>query len=83
MSNHSRHRVHDHTHSHAQLRQCRHCDLRHSRLCPEYTGDTAIAGVPGRASPVLVRFADTAGSATARLLPTGQTCDIIGRIEVT
>jgi len=30
-----------------------------------------------------VRFADTAGSATAPLLPTGQTCDIIGGIEVT
>jgi len=50
---------------------------------PEYAGDTAIAGVPGRASPVLLRFADTAGSATGQLLPTGQARDIIGGIEVT
>jgi 4-oxalomesaconate tautomerase len=50
---------------------------------PDYAGDTAIAGVPGRASPVLLRFADTAGSATGQLLPTGQARDIIGGIEVT
>ena len=50
---------------------------------PDYAGDTAIAGVPGWASPVLLRFADTAGSATGQLLPTGQARDIIGGIEVT
>jgi len=50
---------------------------------PDYAGDTAIAGVPGRASPVLLRFADTAGSATGKLLPTGQARDIIGGIEIT
>ena len=50
---------------------------------PSYAGNTAIAGVPGRASPVLLRFADTAGSATGQLLPTGQARDIIGGIEVT
>jgi 4-oxalomesaconate tautomerase len=50
---------------------------------PDYAGDTAIAGVPGRASPVLLRFTDTAGSATGQLLPTGQARDIIGGIEVT
>jgi 4-oxalomesaconate tautomerase len=50
---------------------------------PDYAGGTAIAGVPGRASPVLLRFADTAGSATGQLLPTGQARDIIGGIEVT
>jgi 4-oxalomesaconate tautomerase len=50
---------------------------------PDYAGDTAIAGVPGRASPVLLRFADTAGSVTGQLLPTGQARDIIGGIEVT
>jgi 4-oxalomesaconate tautomerase len=47
-----------------------------------YAGDTAIAGVPGTASPVLLRFADTAGSATGSLLPTGSVCDVIDGIPV-
>jgi 4-oxalomesaconate tautomerase len=47
-----------------------------------YAGDTAIAGVPGTASPILLRFADTAGSATGSLLPTGSVCDIIDGIAV-
>ncbi|HEX7996584.1 MAG TPA: 4-oxalomesaconate tautomerase [Streptosporangiaceae bacterium] len=50
---------------------------------PEYAGDTSIAGVPGSAAPILLRFADTAGSATGSLLPTGRVSDIIGDIEVT
>jgi 4-oxalomesaconate tautomerase len=48
-----------------------------------YAGDIAIAGVPGTASPVLLRFAGTAGSATGSLLPTGAVRDVIGGIEVT
>jgi len=48
-----------------------------------YAGDTAIAGVPGTASPVLLRFADTAGSATGSLLPTGSVRDVIDGVEVT
>jgi 4-oxalomesaconate tautomerase len=48
-----------------------------------YAGDTAIAGVPGTASPVLLRFASTAGSATGSLLPTGSVRDVIDGIEVT
>ena len=47
-----------------------------------YAGDTAIAGVPGTASPILLRFADTAGSATGSLLPTGRVCDVIDGIAV-
>jgi len=47
-----------------------------------YAGDTAIAGVPGTASPVLLRFAGTAGSATGSLLPTGRVSDVIDGIEV-
>ncbi len=50
---------------------------------PRYAGDTAIAGVPGSAAPVLLRFAGTAGSTTGSLLPTGQASDVIGGIEVT
>ena len=50
---------------------------------PSFAGDTAIAGVPGRAAPVLLRFAGTEGSATGRLLPTGRTTDVIEGTEVT
>jgi 4-oxalomesaconate tautomerase len=47
-----------------------------------YAGDTAIAGVPGTASPILLQFADTAGSATGSLLPTGSVRDVIDGIPV-
>jgi 4-oxalomesaconate tautomerase len=47
-----------------------------------YAGDTAIAGVPGTASPVLLRFAGTAGSATGSLLPTGHVSDVVDGVEV-
>ncbi|MDR2988434.1 MAG: 4-oxalomesaconate tautomerase [Nocardiopsaceae bacterium] len=50
---------------------------------PAYAGDTSIAGVPGTAAPVLLRFADTAGSATGALLPSGQVSDVIDGIGVT
>ena len=41
----------------------------------EYRGDVAIAGVPGTAAPVVLAFTDTEGSATGRLLPTGNVRD--------
>jgi 4-oxalomesaconate tautomerase len=50
---------------------------------PDYAGDTSIAGVPGSAAPILLRFADTAGSATGNLLPTGRVSDVIDDIQVT
>jgi 4-oxalomesaconate tautomerase len=49
---------------------------------PRYAGDTAIAGVPGTAAPILLRFAGTAGSATGSLLPTGRVSDVIDGVEV-
>jgi 4-oxalomesaconate tautomerase len=49
---------------------------------PEYAGNTAIDGVPGTAAPILLRFADTAGSTTGALLPTGRLVDVIDGIEV-
>jgi 4-oxalomesaconate tautomerase len=49
----------------------------------EYRGDVAIAGVPGTAAPVLLDFADTEGSATGALLPTGHVRDTVEGIEVT
>jgi 4-oxalomesaconate tautomerase len=50
---------------------------------PEYRGDTPIAGVPGTAAAVSLSFADTAGSATGSLLPTGRVRDVVGGVEVT
>src|SRR5215469_10433436 len=50
---------------------------------PEYAGVTAIAGVPGTAAPISLLFADTAGSATGHLLPTGSVCDVIDGIQAT
>jgi len=47
-----------------------------------YAGDTAIAGAPGTAAPILLRFANTAGSSTGSLLPTGRVCDVIDGIRV-
>jgi len=47
-----------------------------------YAGDTAIAGVPATAAPILLRFADTAGSATGSLLPTGSVRDVIDGVPV-
>ncbi len=43
----------------------------------DYDGDTAIAGVPGTAAPVVLDFAGTEGSATSALLPTGHVTDVI------
>ena len=49
---------------------------------PQYDGATAIDGVPGTAAPILLRFADTSGSTTGQLLPTGSLRDVIDGIEV-
>ena len=43
-------------------------------------GDYAIAGVPGTGAEIVVDFSDTGGSATGKLLPTG---NVIDEIEVT
>lgn len=48
-----------------------------------YAGDTAISGVPGTAAPIVLDFADTAGSACGALLPTGNRSDTIDGIPVT
>ena len=50
---------------------------------PRYAGSTAIAGVPGTAAAITLRFADTAGSTTGSLLPTGSVTDVIDGVEVT
>jgi 4-oxalomesaconate tautomerase len=50
---------------------------------PVYSGSTTIDGVPGTAAPISLHFADTAGSATGHLLPTGSVCDRIDGVQVT
>jgi 4-oxalomesaconate tautomerase len=49
----------------------------------EYRGDVEIAGVPGTAAAVVLAFADTEGSATGALLPTGHVRDTVEGIDVT
>jgi 4-oxalomesaconate tautomerase len=48
-----------------------------------YEGDTAIDGVPGTAAPVMIDFADVAGSNCGALLPTGNAVDTIDDTAVT
>src|SRR5699024_2415239 len=43
----------------------------------QYDGDAEIAGVPGTASPVNIRFLNTAGSIAPALLPTGNARDTV------
>ncbi|SHG16704.1 4-oxalomesaconate tautomerase [Geodermatophilus nigrescens] len=49
----------------------------------EYRGNVEIAGVPGRAAGIVLDFADTEGSATGALLPTGHVRDTVEGVEVT
>ncbi len=50
---------------------------------PLYGGDTAIAGVPGRAAQITLDFFDVAGGSTGALLPTGNVTDNVDGIEAT
>jgi 4-oxalomesaconate tautomerase len=47
------------------------------------TGQTAIDGVPGTASPIVCNYLDIAGSSCGDLLPSGRTVDVIDGIELT
>lgn len=49
----------------------------------QYAGATRIDGVPGLAAPLLVSFADVAGSSCGALLPTGNSHDLIDAVPVT
>ena len=48
-----------------------------------YDGDARIDGVPGTAAPIMIDFADVAGSNCGALLPTGNAVDEIDGIAVT
>ena len=52
-----------------------------------YSGDFAIAGVPGKASPIRLKFVEPAGTLGHGLLPTGNALDVLevpgfGKVEV-
>lgn len=49
----------------------------------EYSGATAIDGVPGTAAAIVLDFEDTAGSSCGALLPTGRPADVIAGIPAT
>jgi 4-oxalomesaconate tautomerase len=48
-----------------------------------YEGNARIDGVPGTAAPVMIDFADVAGSNCGALLPTGRVVDVIDGVSVT
>lgn len=49
----------------------------------EYSGETAIDGVPGAAAPIQVNFLNVAGTSCGAMLPTGNTRDTIDGVEIT
>lgn len=49
----------------------------------DYDGQTAIDGVPGTASAIVLDFEETAGSSCGSLLPTGNVADEIDGVAVT
>ena len=62
-------------------------DVHTTDGCVDYEGDFAIAGVPGTASPVKLKFVDPAGTLGHGLLPTGSAVDTLdvpgyGKVEV-
>ena len=48
-----------------------------------YDGDARIDGVPGRAAPIPLAFAHTAGSSCGALLPTGNVVDLVEGVVCT
>lgn len=48
-----------------------------------YEGDAQIAGVPGKAAPIMLNFMDVVGSVSGKMLPTGNVRDTIQGVEVT
>jgi 2-methylaconitate cis-trans-isomerase PrpF len=58
-------------------------DLQTPNGAATYDGDAAIDGVGGTAAPVRLNFANTVGSKTKKLLPTGQIREVIDGLDVT
>ncbi len=49
----------------------------------EYAGDNVVDGVPGTAAPIFCNYLDIVGSATGKLLPTGNVVDVVDGVAVT
>ena len=49
----------------------------------QFTGDTAIDGVPGTAAPIVCNYVDIAGSSCGALLPTGRVIDSVDGVALT
>jgi 2-methylaconitate cis-trans-isomerase PrpF len=49
----------------------------------QYSGDAAIAGVPGTAAPIVLNFMDVVGSVSGVMLPTGKVRETIDGLELT
>jgi 2-methylaconitate cis-trans-isomerase PrpF len=68
-------------------RKCLRAFVPTSEGKARYTGDYAIAGVPGTGAKILLDYAGTAGAATGKILPTGNRVDrvpipSIGTVEM-
>lgn len=50
--------------------------------CVTYEGDTAISGVPATGASIHLCLHNVVGSKTAKLLPTGNPCDVIDGVAV-
>lgn len=50
--------------------------------CVTYEGDTAISGVPGTGSPIILHLSDIIGSKTGKLFPTGNSRDLVNGVNV-
>lgn len=52
-------------------------EVRVENGCVQYEGDVGIAGVPGTAAPVKLKFINPSGSMFGKLLPTGNAVDVL------
>ncbi|MCB0194726.1 MAG: 4-oxalomesaconate tautomerase [Anaerolineae bacterium] len=50
--------------------------------CVTYEGDTSLSGVPGTGSPITLHLRNIVGSKTGKLLPTGNSRDVVNGVNV-
>lgn len=60
-----------------------HAHVRTPGGAIEFEGGTCIDGVPGTAAPILLEFLDVLGPLTGRVLPTGESSELIEGVRVT
>ena len=59
-----------------------HAHVRTPSGAIEFEGGTCIDGVPGTAAPILLEFLDVLGPLTGRVLPTGESSELIEGVRV-